>query len=152
VTTNEAEESTEPRVMELDIESSFNRRLITPYHFRDRTYFMLFYRDGVKGPFYVADAPVQLSTMVYVGDVRCADSNRLVGNCFYTQAPAICAGSYLLAYSGLFRQAVNNRVPKDFGMDLVLKTPRFQMFHKKNRATLIVSPSLKSDIRQNLEI
>lgn len=149
---NIPEELQKPKMMKLDIESTFNARLLTPYHFRDRTYFMLFYRNGVQGPFYVIDAIVQPSTLVYVGDVRTVDGGRLVGNCFYTQAPAVCAGSYLLAYSGVFKQAVNNRVPKDFAMDLVLKTPRFQMFNRKNKATLIVSPTLKSDIRQNLEV
>lgn len=138
--------------MELDIESSFNKGLITPYQFRDRTYYLLFYSQGRKGPFYIVDSHVQASTMVYIGDIRTVEGNAKVGNCFYTQAPALCAGSFLLAYSGVFRQSLHQRVPKDFGMDLVLKTNRFQIFNKKNRATLIVSPTLKSNIRENLEI
>jgi hypothetical protein len=142
----------EPTRMVLDVATTFNRRLITPYHFRDRTYYLLFYSEGLEGPFYVENAEVQPSTMIYIGDIRRVKTDSLVGNCFYTQAPAICAGSFLLAYSGVFRQSINNRVPKDFGMDLVLKTTRFQVFNKKNRATLIVSPTLKSDIRENLEI
>lgn len=145
------QESTEHR-MELDLDTSFNRKLITPYNFHDRVYHLLFYKDGVKGPFYVTDAPVQPATMIYLGEIRRVANDALIGNCFYTQAPALCAGSFLLAYSGLFKQSVNNRVPKDFGMDLVLKTPRFLLFNTKNRATLVVSPTLKSDIRQNLEI
>lgn len=144
---------TEPRArMDLDVEVSHNRRLITPYHYRDRVYYLLFYWDNLKGPFYVEDSLVQPSSLIYTGDIRRKVNNSLVGTCFFSQAPAICAGSFLLAYSGLFKQSVNNRVPKDFNMDLVLKTPRFQMFNKKNKATLIVSPALKSGIRQNLEI
>lgn len=138
--------------MLLPVDESFNKRLITPYHFKERQYHLLFYKDGVKGPFYVSDAAVQPSTMVYLGEIRKVSNDALVGNCFYTQAPALCAGSFLLAYSGLFKQSVNSRTPKDFGMDLVLKTPRFLLFNTKNRATLVVSPTLKSDIRQNLEI
>lgn len=147
----DTEERSQTR-MELDVKSTFNSRLITPYNYLDRTYYLLFYSSGRPGEFYVTDAPVQPDTFVYIGEIRRKGNNALVGNCFYTQAPAICAGSYLLAYSGVFRQSLNNRIPKDFGMDLVLKTPRFQVFNKKNRATLIISPSLKTDIRQNLEI
>jgi hypothetical protein len=138
--------------MEIDIDHSYNRRLITPYQFRDRTYHVLFYRNKKQGPFYFVDAAVQPSTMISLGEIRTSRSDELVGSVFYTQAPVICAGSFLLAYSGVFKQSVNNRVPKDFEMDLILKTPRFHIFNKKNRATLVVSPTLKSDIRQNLEI
>lgn len=141
-----------PVRMPLDLKETFNSRLITPYHYKDRTYYLLFYGAGKPGPFYVEDSPVQPETLIYIGDIRQEKSDALVGNCFFTQAPALCAGSYLLAYSGVFRQVVNNRIPKDFGMDLVLKTNRFQIFNQKNKATLIISPSLKSDIRQNLEI
>jgi hypothetical protein len=142
----------EPAKMLLPLGESYNRKLITPYLLGERQYHLLFYKDGVKGPFYVTDAAVQPATMVYLGEIRKVTNDALIGNCFYTQAPAICAGSFLLAYSGLFKQSVNNRVPKDFSMDLVLKTPRFLVFNTKNRATLVVSPTLKSDIRQNLEI
>lgn len=138
--------------MPLDLKETFNCRLITPYHYKDRVYYLLFYSTGKPGPFYVVDSSVQPDTLIYIGDIRQVDGDALVGNCFFTQAPSMCAGSFLIAYSGVFRQSINNRVPKDFGMDLVLKTSRFQVFNQKNKATLIVSPSLKSDIRQNLEI
>jgi hypothetical protein len=138
--------------MKLDIESTFNRRLITPYSFKDRTYYLLFYNNGKKGPFYVVDSVVQPESLVHIGDVRQVETDTLVGNCFYSQSPTICEGSFLMAYSGAFRMSLKNRTPKDFEMDLVLKTPRFQVFNRKNKATLVVSPTLKDDIRENLEI
>lgn len=141
-----------PTKMEFDVKASFNPRLITPYRFRDRTYYLLFFKDKVPGPFYVQNAAVQPVSLVFLGDIRRADNDRLAGHCFYSQAPVICTGSYLLAYSGVFRQSVQTRLPSNFEMDLVLRTPRLQVFHKKNKATLIVSPTLRSEIRQNLEV
>lgn len=141
-----------PEKMEFDVKASFNSKLITPYQFRNRTYHLLFFRDNVPGPFYVQNSAVQPVSLVFIGDVRRTENDKLVGHCFYSQVPVICTGSYLLAYSGVFRQSVQTRLPSNFEMDLVLRTPKFQVFHKKNKATLIVSPTLRDEIRQNLEV
>jgi hypothetical protein len=139
--------------MDLDIVQSYNKRLITPYHYRDRTYYLLFYRNGVMGPFYVQDAPYEANMLLTIGEIKRKSDNQVVGNIFYTQVQVSCEGAYLLAYSGVFRASVNNRpAHQDLTMDLRIKTPYMHVFSQVNKATLVVSPMLKTTIKQNLEI
>lgn len=139
--------------MDLDLSQSYNKRLITPYYFKDRIYYVLFYKDGVMGPFYVQDAPYESELLVSIGEIKRKSDHQVVGNIFYTQVQVTCEGSYLLAYSGVFKANVNNRpAHQDLTMDLRIKTPYMHVFSQINRATLIVSPMLKTTIKQNLEI
>jgi hypothetical protein len=57
-----------------------------------------------------------------------------------------------MAYSGVFAEQVQRSIPAGFSMDLVVKERGFHMFHQKNKATLIVSPAIKTSIRENLEV
>jgi hypothetical protein len=136
--------------MTLDIPKSFNKRLITPYVFKDRMYYVQFFENKIPGPFYVCDAPYSLNAMVSLGELKTEEE--VVGHIFYSQANIRCGGSFLLAYSGVFKSSLDSHLPKDFDMDLVLKTEYIQVFHKKNRATLVISPNLKDTIRKNLEV
>jgi hypothetical protein len=139
--------------MDLDIDKTFNPRLVTPYIFNERAYYLLFFRQGVVGPFYVADSPYSLEgAMLNVGEVRQKATDIVVGNIFYSQYKVKCGGSYLVAYSGVFKESLATSIPKDFSMDLMLKTPYMHIFNRKNRATLVISPNLKTNIRENLEI
>lgn len=141
-----------PYQMDLDIKESFNKRLLTQYSYLDRTYFLLFYKNGVKGPFYVEDAPYAENSLLSIGEIKCRQDDTVIGNIFHTQANFVCEGSFLLVYSGVFKHTLNTRRPKDFNMPLWAKTPYMHIFSEKNKATLVVSPILKSSIKQNLEI
>lgn len=138
--------------MDLPIEKTYNRRVITPYEYLRNQYYLLFYRNDIEGPFFVEDAPYSLSGMLTIGDVKRKSDRLVVGNVFHTTAHALCYGSSLLAYSGLFKMSVNARIPKNLDMPLVIKTPFMQVFNQKNKATLVVSTSLKASIKANLEI
>lgn len=139
--------------MDLDIPTSFATRVITPYQYLDRTYYLLFFKQGIEGPFYVSDSPYELSqAMLTLGEVKLKRNDVVVGNVFHTTNRVRCGGSFLLAYSGMFKDSLSVSIPKDFDMSLVLKTKYLQVFNKRNRATLVVSPSLKTNIRQNLEV
>jgi hypothetical protein len=138
--------------MDLDIKVSFNKRLLTVYRYLDRTYFLLFYKNGVRGPFYVEDAPYADNSLLYIGEIKSKADDSVVGNIFFTTANYNCEGSYLLVYSGVFKHSVNRQIPKDFNMALWAKTPYMHIFSEKNKATLVVSPMLKSSIKKNLEI
>lgn len=139
--------------MDLDIAKSFNGRLITPYNYRGRTYHLLFHKQGVQGPFYVSDSEYELhNAMLSVGEIKIKATDTVIGNIFHTMAKVRCGGSFLLAYSGVFKDSLLTSLPKDFGMDLVIKTKFMQVFTRKNRATLVISPSLRTEIRENLEI
>jgi len=138
--------------MDLDIAASFNKRLLTPYIYLDRTYFLLFYKNGVKGPFYVEDAPYATNSLLSIGEIKCKHDDTVIGNIFHTHANFRCEGSFLLVYSGVFKHTLNTKLPKDFNMTLWAKTPYMHIFSEKNKATLVVSPMLKNSIKQNLEI
>ena len=138
--------------MDLDIKVSFNKRLLTVYRYIDRTYFLLFYKNGVKGPFYVEDAPYAENSLLTIGEIKCQSDGTVIGNIFFTQANYRCEGSFLLVYSGVFKHTLNNKLPKEFNMALWAKTPYMHIFNEKNKATLVISPMLKSSIKQNLEI
>lgn len=136
--------------MELDLKESLPARIITPYSFREHTYHVVFHKKAV-GPFHVETSPYLLEhSMITLGDIKAG--NAVVGNIFYSSSRLKCGGSYLLAYSGVFKASLEVSVPKDFSMDLVLKTSHIQVFSRKNRATLIVYPNLKTSIRENLEV
>lgn len=138
--------------MDLDIKTSFNKRLITVYRFKEKTYFVLFYKNGVEGPFYVEDAPYAANTLLSIGEIKRKADDQVIGNIFHTHVNYKCEGSFLLVYSGVFKHYVNNKLPKDLNMTLWAKTPYMHIFTEKNKATLVVSPMLKSSIKQNLEI
>lgn len=138
--------------MDFDIKFSFNKRLITSYVYKDRNYYVLFYRNGVKGPFYVEDAPYATNSLLSIGEIKNKNTDDVVGNIFYTNAHAKCEGSFLLVYSGVFKHRVNRQIPKDLNMALWAKTPYMHIFSEKNKATLVISPMLKRSIKQNLEI
>lgn len=137
--------------MDLKVAESFNRRLITPHVIGGQTYYLLFHKDKVPGPFLITSSPYKTNSFLYIGEIKTLDE-QIVGNIFYTQAHVVCAGGYLLAYSGMFKGALNKRLPKDLDMSLVLKTPFMHVFSQKNKATLVVSPMLKKQIRENLEV
>lgn len=138
--------------MDLKVERSFNRRLITPHQIGERTYYVLFHRDNIPGPFKITNSPYQTNSLLYIGEIKRPDDDEVIGNIFYTQAHVECEGGFLLAYSGMFKGSLNKRLPKDVDMSLVLKTPYMHVFSQKNRATLVVSPMLKTKIKENLEV
>lgn len=138
--------------MQLDIETSFNARLITPYRYLDRTFHLLFFVNGVRGPFVVSDSDLTVSSMIQVGDIKHPESQTQVGFCFFTQSHVLCSGSSLLAYSGVFKQNVDAALPKDFEMDLVIKSDYLMAFVSKNKACLLISPAIDPSIKENLEV
>jgi hypothetical protein len=146
------ESSPMPLTMDLDIAESFNKRLITSYIYRGRTYFLLFYKNGTPGPFYVEDAPYAENSLLSIGEIKCKADDLVIGNIFYTNVNYRCEGSFLLVYSGVFKHSINKKLPRDLNMSLWAKTPYMQIFQEKNRATLVISPMLKNSIKQNLEI
>jgi hypothetical protein len=138
----------------LDLKSSLGKNVITPYQQAGRNYHLLFLRRS-EGPFYVRDTAYKLETLINIGEVytKIDDKrNLVVGNIFFTRASVQCLGTYLLAYSGMFHEQAQNKIPSDVNMELVLKEKGFQVFNQRNRATLIISPAIKDSIRQNLEI
>jgi hypothetical protein len=140
--------------MQLDLDHSFNKNVITPYTQGDRRYHLLFLRTA-EGPFFVRSTTYKIDTLITIGEIYTkldSTKNRVVGNIFYTGTNSQCEGTYLLAYSGLFHQQAQKKIPTDFNMELVLKERGFQMFSQRNRATLIISPALKLSIKANLEI
>lgn len=142
--------------MQLDIRTSFNAQLFTPYSFLDRNYYLLFYKNGMPGPFFVHDSPLMMTTMFHIGDITQGSAEgQVVGTVFHTQSPSKCEGSFILAYSGVLKEAVNSQrafKPRDLGFELVLKHQFYYLYHKNNLATLAVNPSLKMDIRKNFEV
>ena len=141
--------------MQLDIQKSYNAHLFTPYMTHDRQYYLLFYENKLPGPFFVKDAPLVVNTMFYIGDVTSESyEGEVVGSIFYTQSPTICEGTFALAFSGLLKQGANSPRfrARDLGMELVLKTPNYYVYNKKNTATLLVCPHLKESIRKNFEV
>jgi hypothetical protein len=141
-----------PKRMALNIKQSYNKRLVTPYIQAERMYFILFYKNEIPGPFYVEDAPYAGNPLLFIGEIKRTEDDLVVGNIFYTQANHKCNGSSLLVYSGVFKHQVNRQIPKDLNMTLWAKTPYMHIFHEKNKATLVISPMLKSTIKENLEI
>lgn len=141
--------------MQLEVAQSFNLNVITPHIQQGNTYYLLFRRECASGSFFVRPTAYRVSTFLYVGEIITQVSpnkNRIVGNIFYTQVNCRCEGSFLLAYSGIFSEQAQRTVPTGFQMDLVVKEKGFHMFHQKNRATLVISPALGSNIRENLEV
>lgn len=144
--------------MQLEVSQSYNLNVITPFMQKGQQYYLLFRRECESGPFYVRDTAYRVSTYFHVGEIyRPVDGsfgvrNRIVGNIFYTQAHCRCEGSFIMAYSGVFAEQVQRSIPAGFSMDLVVKERGFHMFHQKNKATLIVSPAIKTSIRENLEV
>lgn len=140
--------------MKLEVDQSFNLNVITPYIQKGVQYYLLFRRECQSGSMFVRDTAYRVSTYFHVGEIvhRDAHKQRVVGNIFYTQVNCRCEGSFLMAYSGLFREQTQRSVPSGFQMDLVVKERGFHMFHQKNRATLIVSPAINQSIKANLEV
>jgi hypothetical protein len=141
--------------MQLEVERSFNLNVITPYIQRGVQYYLLFRRECESGPFFVRDTAYRVSTYFQVGEIvqKVDDTRqRVVGNIFWTQVNCRCEGSFLMAYSGVFREQAQRSIPSAFQMDLVVKDKGFHMFHQKNKATLVISPAIHSSIKANLEI
>jgi hypothetical protein len=140
--------------MLLHLDQSTPSRVISPHRQGNRLYHLLFRRE-YSGPFHVRDATYSLNTMITIGQIyKRVDANKIlvVGNIFYTTSPILCGGSFLVAYSGVFREQVTKSGPKkDFKMDLVLREKLFHVFHEANCATMIVSPSLPKPIQENFE-
>lgn len=141
--------------MQLDLERSFNKNVITPYNHGDTRYHLLFLRTA-EGPFFVRHTTYKLETMITIGEIFTVpepNKRRVVGNIFHTSTSNVqCEGTFLLAYSGMFQMQAQKKIPTDFNMELVLKEKGFQVFNQRNRATLIISPALKLSIKANLEI
>lgn len=139
--------------MLLDVQFSYNARIITPIKVQDRQYYVLFRRSQIKGPFSVQNSALQVpNTLVHIADLKPIHQDEVVGNLFFSGANTMCNGGMLLAYSGLFKTSVNFRTPTDFSVDLVVNTPDLQVFSQRNKATMVVSPSMKRKIRENLEV
>jgi hypothetical protein len=140
--------------MLLELEHSIHRNIIVPHSQSGRHYHVLFLRQS-EGPFFVRDTAYKLDTLIQIGEIFTKldeHRSRIVGNIFYTKSRVQCEGSFLLAYSGVFKEQAQRHVPSDLNMELVLKERGFQVFNQRNRATLIISPSLPSSIKANLEI
>jgi hypothetical protein len=140
--------------MQLELLNPPALRVIFPYIQRNHTYYLLFTRN-CTGPFFVRDTAYKITTLFNIGEIYTVPEPgkiRVVGNIFFTKSKCNCQGSFIIGYSGVFADQVQRSLPKDLNMQLVLKERNFHVFNEKNRATLIVSPALHTNIRENLEI
>ncbi len=137
--------------MILEIEKSFSKNIIVPYLAQDKKYYLLFNETGIEGPFVVQDSDLCLSTFLYVGDLL--KDNKKVGYIFYSSYNVISSGAFLLAYSGVYKESISNRLPGSLEASAcVLKTKEIQIYHEPNKSTLVICPALSKKIRSNLEI
>lgn len=142
--------------MQLSLPRSLKKGVLFPHTEQGRSYYLLFHKTGLPGPFYVQTSDLENSSLFYIGDVHQGSySGEVVGNCFYTQARHTSTGGvFCLAYTGVLEKQTETRSlkGKDFGVELVLKTPHYMMWNKRGHVTLVVTPSLSSSIRENLEL
>ena len=88
----------EVQSMKLDIESSFNPRIITRFVYRSRVYHVLFDKF-VDGPFEVTDSPYQVpGSMLTIGQIlkrnpQNNDDVEIVGTIFHTSLRVDCTRS-----------------------------------------------------------
>lgn len=143
--------------MQLELEEALPRKLFFPHTQCNRNYHLLFLRSG-KGPFFVRDAKYKLDTLFRIGEIYSElDEHRIrvVGNIFYTKSNVIQSeGPHLIAYSGVFYEQVQRKksLESTLNMELVLRERGFHVFNQKNKATMVIVPSLSESIRNNLEI
>lgn len=145
--------------MKLDIESSFNPRIITRFVYRSRVYHVLFDKF-VDGPFEVTDSPYQVpGSMLTIGQIlkrnpKNSDDVEIVGTIFHTSLRVDCTGSYLLVYSGAFQDQVQKRVRAELlpELPLLIKTDKMQVYGATNKVVLVVSPFLRREILDVLEM
>lgn len=142
--------------MQLSLPRSLYKGVIFPHQELGRSYYLLFHRQGLVGPFFVRDADLISPGLFYVGDIRHKSyDGPTVGNCFYTQVNHVSSGGiFCVAYSGVLGRAVDTTTVKghDFGMELAIKSPHFLMWNKRGVATLVSTPAFSEDIRKNIEL
>lgn len=146
-----------PQSMDLDIEESITPRLLTRIIYRDQVYYTLFDRQA-EGPFVVTDAPYRVpGSILSVGQITKNIEGQepiVVGSIFHTKLKAKCTGSFLLAYTGAFQDQIQKRMRADLltGMNLLVKTENMQIYGALNKAILVVSPFLRREILDVLEM
>ncbi len=141
--------------MQLSLAKSLKRGILFPHTEQGRTYYLLFHKANLSGPFFVRTSDLENSSLFHIGDItHNAYDGDVVGNCFFTQAKHHSSGVFCLAYTGVLEGQTASKAlkGKGFGVELVLKTPHYMMWNKRGHTTLIVTPSLSSSIRENLEI
>lgn len=124
-----------------------------PYQTHSRNYFLLFhYQVPAKSHLSVVeDTTVTVPSFFDIGLL--STNGKVCGNIFYTAAATQGYGSSIAAYSKKWAKQINSGSMVDpSGVSLLIKSPHFYMYHKKNEVTLIVSPCISTHIRENLEI
>ena len=145
--------------MLLDIPASFNPRIITRFAYRERVYHVLFDKV-VDGPFEVTDSPYQVTgSMLKIGQILKRDPQNkesvdVVGSIFYTSLRVRCTGNFLLVYGGTFHEQVQKRLRPETLPDLplLIKTNTMHVYGSTNKAVLVVSPFLRREILDVLEM
>lgn len=143
--------------MPLNIDEAITPRLITRLLYGDRVYYTLFDRM-IEGPFVVTDAPYRVpGSILNVGQISKhlkGEDPIVVGSIFHTNLKAKCTGSFLLAYTGAFKDQIQKRIRPDLltSMDLLVKTENMQIYGALNKAVLVVSPFLRREILDVLEM
>lgn len=142
--------------MQLSLLKSLKRGIIFPHTEQGRSYYLLFYKTGLSGPFFISTSDLENSSLFYVGDIRQGSyDGEIIGNVFFTQVKHMSAGGvFCMAYTGVLERMTETKAlkGKDYGVDLVLKTQHYLMWNKRGSVTLVVTPSLSSSIRENLEL
>jgi len=142
--------------MQLSLLKSLKRGVIFPHTEQGRAYYLLFHKTGLSGPFFVKTSDLENVSLFHVGDI-CQGSydGPVVGNCFFTQVKHLSTGGvFCVAFTGVLERMTEGKAlkGKDFGVDLVLKTPHYLMWNKRGSVTLVVTPALSASIRENLEL
>jgi hypothetical protein len=139
--------------MILDLKRSFTKNIIVPYKLKDRTYYLLFFKEDLEGPFSVRSSDMCLSTIMHVGNLIQDSTDEEVGHIFYSQFNTVCYGTFLMSYSGIYKDSVNTKLPSSFEeIPCILKTPKLLVYHLDNKATIAMCPSLNKKIKANLEV
>jgi hypothetical protein len=83
-----------------------------------------------------------------------SDDVEIVGTIFHTSLRVDCTGSYLLVYSGAFQDQVQKRVRAEMlpELPLLIKTDKMQVYGATNKVVLVVSPFLRREILDVLEM
>ena len=103
----------------------------------------------------VVDSEITAQTFFHIGSLLIGGyTGERCGFIFFSTLPILCQGSSILAYSRQWAKAVNEKRVQigPFGVTLVLRGNDFHLYHKKNQASLAVSPSIATKIRENLEV
>lgn len=159
-------EGNDTSIMRFTLSVDMPSYVFVPYSTHDRSYFIMGTEKLVEGDaFSVFDSSdVKVQTFFTVGDLvphqyeaKVLNKEVLVdevrmGVILYTSAPVVCHGTSVVAYSARWASSLRSVKPEPFGMGLVFRAPYLSIFHQKNSATLVISPTVSNRLKTNLEI